>query len=228
MATYGSETISSEYGQSSIHRDKGWIIPLQAFGCGCQAADTNSLSGFVCAIFSLSMSVVPALYVLLSCYLHVVHLRLRECKVQGPSMLPTMNVSNEIVMEDTLSPRLSSSWINRGHLVSLLSPLEPTRPVCKRVIGLPGDTICVYPDKASMYRSAALSGGKDYERQNDVPVEKEPQHVIVPEGHIWISGDNIPFSRDSSVYGPVPIALVRGKIFARVRPHDRNHISALI
>lgn len=38
----------------------------------------------------------------------------------------------------------------------------------------------------------------------------------VPEGHCWMGGDNIPESIDSKVYGPVPLALIRGKILARV------------
>jgi mitochondrial inner membrane protease subunit 1 len=132
-------------------------------------------------------------------------------------MLPTMRMSGEVVIEDTLSRRLSPPRINRGDLVSLLSPLEPTKTICKRVIGLPGDTICVHPDKVRMYRNAGFSEREEAERESDVPREKEPHHVLVPEGHIWISGDNIANSRDSSAFGPVPIALVRGKILARVR-----------
>ena len=33
----------------------------------------------------------------------------------------------------------------------------------------------------------------------------------VPEGHCWVLGDNLTESRDSRVYGPIPLALVRGK-----------------
>ncbi|KAF8504229.1 peptidase S24/S26A/S26B/S26C [Gautieria morchelliformis] len=140
--------------------------------------------------------------------------------VQGPSMLPTMHVSGDLVLEDTLSRRLSPPRINRGDLVTLLSPLEPTRTVCKRVIGLPGDTVCVHPDKAIQFRRP--TSGKESDREGDgTPAQHEPeelQHVLVPEGHIWISGDNLANSRDSRVYGPIPIALVRGRIVARLYP----------
>ncbi|PBP15344.1 signal peptidase [Diplocarpon rosae] len=40
----------------------------------------------------------------------------------------------------------------------------------------------------------------------------------VPEGHCWVVGDNLPYSRDSRHYGPFPIALVRGKVIAKVFP----------
>ncbi|KAF8523584.1 hypothetical protein JB92DRAFT_2704994, partial [Gautieria morchelliformis] len=74
-----------------------------------------------------------------------------------------------------------------GYLVILLSPLEPTRTVCKRVIDLPGDTICVHPDKAIQFRR---------------PTSRK--HVVVPEAHVWTSGDNMANSRDSRVDSPIP------------------------
>lgn len=40
--------------------------------------------------------------------------------------------------------------------------------------------------------------------------------VQVPEGHCWIVGDNLVWSRDSRIFGPVPLALVTGKVLAKV------------
>jgi inner membrane protease subunit 1 len=40
----------------------------------------------------------------------------------------------------------------------------------------------------------------------------------VPEGHVFLAGDNLPWSRDSRNYGPVPMGLINGKIVARVWP----------
>ena len=40
----------------------------------------------------------------------------------------------------------------------------------------------------------------------------------VPDGHCWVLGDNLPESRDSRFYGPVPLALVKGKVIAKVLP----------
>lgn len=37
----------------------------------------------------------------------------------------------------------------------------------------------------------------------------------VPEGHVWVAGDNLPWSRDSRMYGPVPLGLVKGKLIAK-------------
>ena len=40
----------------------------------------------------------------------------------------------------------------------------------------------------------------------------------MPEGHCWLLGDNLQESRDSRTYGPLPMALVRGKVIARIWP----------
>lgn len=38
----------------------------------------------------------------------------------------------------------------------------------------------------------------------------------VPQGHVWLQGDNVVNSTDSRNYGPVPAALVKGKVVYRV------------
>lgn len=42
--------------------------------------------------------------------------------------------------------------------------------------------------------------------------------VVIPEGYIWVEGDNHSLSKDSNTYGPVPAALVFGKAVAIVFP----------
>lgn len=43
----------------------------------------------------------------------------------------------------------------------------------------------------------------------------------VPPGHVYLGGDNLPWSRDSRSFGPVPLGLVNGKVVARVWPWDK-------
>jgi inner membrane protease subunit 1 len=111
-------------------------------------------------------------------------------------MLPTIAEAGEAVIENRLSFRLNPGCLNRGDLVTFESPLAPGRLVCKRLLGLPGDIICVDP-----------TGSK----------APSSEHVVIPKGHIWLMGDNADLSRDSRDYGPVPLTLVRGTLWARVR-----------
>lgn len=110
-------------------------------------------------------------------------------------MEPTIGDRGECVIEDRLSYTLFGRPIARGDLVTLRSPLDPYRMVCKRVLGLAGDVVCV--DPTGQFAPST-------------------EHVIVPRGHIWISGDNAAMSRDSRTYGPVSVGLITGKIYARV------------
>jgi inner membrane protease subunit 1 len=135
----------------------------------------------------------------------------------GASMYPTLSHTGTFVLHSALSLRLSP--LERGNLVTAVSPLDPAHQVLKRVIGLPGDNICVDP-----------SGER----------KKKEEWCRVPKGHVWLcvfvphsvvvmwkswltvfsanrAGDNTSNSTDSRDYGPVPLALVRGKIVARVR-----------
>ena len=116
-------------------------------------------------------------------------------KMAGPSMEPTLADSGEWVVENRLSYNLFPNSIARGDLVTLRSPLDPYRIVCKRVLGLAGDVICVDPT------------GR---------LAPSTEHVIIPKGHVWISGDNAAMSRDSRMYGPVSVGLITGKLSARV------------
>jgi inner membrane protease subunit 1 len=122
--------------------------------------------------------------------------------MEGPSMLPTLATSGELVVEDIISHILFPSNISRGDLITFRSPLFHYRVVCKRVIGLPGDLICVDPSGLSVAST---------------------EHIIVPDGHVWVAGDNAAVSIDSRTYGPISQTLIRGKLVARIWPwRDRT------
>ncbi|KAI7906732.1 peptidase S24/S26A/S26B/S26C, partial [Cokeromyces recurvatus] len=107
----------------------------------------------------------------------------------GPSMLPNFSMSGLVAFE-SISQRFRDLEI--GDVVICKSPLKPGRAVLKRVIGLPGDNIC------------------------EDPTAKDRKYITVPQGHIWLGGDNISNSTDSRDYGPVPLGLLKGRVFAKV------------
>jgi signal peptidase I len=82
----------------------------------------------------------------------------------------------------------------------------------KRVIGLPGDTL--ESQGGFMYRN---------EEKLEEPYIKEKmaesiEPVLVPEGHIYVMGDNRNRSKDSRHIGPVPLSNVQGRVVLRIFP----------
>ncbi|KAL2141080.1 hypothetical protein VTI28DRAFT_2878 [Corynascus sepedonium] len=113
----------------------------------------------------------------------------------GPSMLPTFEVLGEWLLVSKL--HRFGRGVAVGDVVAYNIPINDEVGV-KRVLGLPGDYVLMdTPDDGG-----AGSGSM----------------IQVPKGHCWIVGDNLVASRDSRYFGPVPLALIRGKVIATVRP----------
>ncbi|EJU00528.1 LexA/Signal peptidase [Dacryopinax primogenitus] len=125
----------------------------------------------------------------------------------GASMLPTMRCEPTLALALMYPSLLRPPSLKLGDLVVARSPTHPRKEVCKRVIGLPGDTVCVDP-------IGAVRGHGGWE---DAKGGKE--HVVVPRGHVWLAGDNMSASVDSRMFGPVSLGLVRGKIVFRIWPN---------
>ena len=88
-----------------------------------------------------------------------------------------------------------TSGLQRGDVVILHHPSKQAT-ICKRIIGMPGDTI------------VRTDGGSS-----------ESNHrVKVSPGHLWIEGDNTLQSHDSRAYGAVPASLIIGKVVCRLWP----------
>lgn len=109
-----------------------------------------------------------------------------------------------------------------------LRPETSEQHLVKRIIGLPGDHVvcCDSGDKITI-NGAALA--ESYVNPAEVPAAK-PFNVIVPEGKIWVMGDNRNHSADSRFHtntdgGFIDIADVVGKAEAIIWPP--NHITIL-
>eukprot|EP00898_Chlorokybus_atmophyticus_P008899 jgi/Chlat1/900/Chrsp107S01348 len=107
----------------------------------------------------------------------------------GPSMLPTFNAAGDLVLIDRVAPRLNR--LSPGDVVVARSPWNPTDVLLKRLLAKEGDRILVEP------RGQA------------------PRRITIPKGHVWLQGDNKLNSTDSRDYGPVPYALIDGRVMLR-------------
>ncbi|XP_070611618.1 mitochondrial inner membrane protease subunit 2 isoform X1 [Erythrolamprus reginae] len=103
-------------------------------------------------------------------------------RVEGTSMQPSLNPVEQQVSDIVLLNHwtIQNYKVERGDIVSLVSPRNPEQKIVKRVIALEGDII-----KTIAYKQ---------------------KYVKIPHGHIWVEGDHHGHSFDSNAFGPVTFA----------------------
>lgn len=164
-------------------------------------ADTNpspSGDGFHWKRFLLDLLETLALAVLLFFGINMVSARVR---VDGESMMPTLQ-NGEFILVSKLSYQFKP--VEQGDIIVFHFPSDPTQELIKRVIGLPGDFIQI---------------GNGVVRVNGVSLS-EPYIAAspgydgewnVPEGQLFVLGDNRNDSSDSHSWGYLPIEKIVGK-----------------
>jgi signal peptidase I len=148
--------------------------------------------------FLLDLLETVGLAVILFLVINALSARVR---VDGSSMLPTLHDSEFVLVNklayDTGSP-------TRGDIIVFQSTTAKDLDLIKRIIGLPGDHIVIGNDKVSVngqtlnepYTAAAPNYSGDWH---------------VPNGYLFVLGDNRNDSSDSHVWGFLPIQNVIGK-----------------
>ncbi len=150
--------------------------------------------------------------------------------IPSGSMEPTLQVGDRIVV-DKLSYHLHG--VDRGNIIVFSTPPNedcagpPVADLVKRVIGLPGETI-------------SLAGGRVYIGGHLLPEPWLPeaartetfpgppgepyslrQPYRIPQGDVYVMGDNRKYSCDSRYWGPVPESTIVGKMDLRIWPLSR-------
>lgn len=182
------------------------------------------------------------------CLAHMVNQHMFEVRLcRGASMLPTLSLTGDLIVYARLpflrwlsrlpfaseelrerypmvTPGLPSAkqdpsaglGLRIGDVVVSTSPTHPAKTVCKRVLGLPGDVVLV--DPRDMAEDAMVTHAHADPTIQALVALQTARTVKVPPGHVWLTGDNLGNSTDSRQYGPVPMALIKGRVLARVYP----------
>jgi signal peptidase I len=138
--------------------------------------------------------------------------------VDGMSMYSTLD-NGDRVFVNKLSYRLHDP--NRGDVVVLHQFSGATeRDLIKRVIALPGETI-------EIRSCQVFIDGRLLEEPYLDPAVVMPGNcggdfapVTVPEGHVFVMGDNRTGSQDSRALGPIPEKDLVGRAFVVFWPYD--------
>ncbi|GAA0331676.1 signal peptidase I [Bacillus carboniphilus] len=143
--------------------------------------------------------------------------------VDGYSMMPTLNDQDRMIVN-----KFSYQFGKPDRFDIIVFKAPEGKDYIKRVIGLPGDTV--------EYRNDVLYiNGDPYEEpyldtyKQDViggtltesfTLEDVIGRETVPEGHVFVMGDNRRLSKDSRHIGPVPFEDILGKTSLVYWPFD--------
>ena len=125
-----------------------------------------------------------------------------------PNEIPFINVK---LFDDIV---LFSSVPERGDIIVFKFPKDETRDFIKRVIALPGDLLEVRRQKVFInnkpYEDARA---RHTESPSDSPLVPRDDFgpILIPEGHVFVMGDNRENSQDSRYWGYLDVNKIRGK-----------------
>lgn len=94
------------------------------------------------------------------------------------------------------------------------------RSYIKRIIALPGEHIYI-SEEGDVYINDELLKEKYLVEGLKTPRMGDVYDVVVPEGYVFVMGDNREGSKDSRVFGAIPIDKVEGKVVIRIWPLNK-------
>lgn len=131
------------------------------------------------------------------------------------SMIPTIQIG-ERVLANRFEYRFSDP--EPGEIVVLADPTGTADNLLKRVIAVGGQEVDI--ENGAVYVDGlALDEPYTYGAPSEPGTVMLP--IVIPEGYIWVMGDNRTNSTDSRFFGPQPVANVKGHAFLRIWPLDR-------
>jgi signal peptidase I len=141
-------------------------------------------------------------------------------RVVGSSMYPSLH-DGDLLIASKVDYRIHP--IERGDVVILRDPADPSRDFIKRVVGLPGDRIQIR-DHHVLVNGDSLREPyvhTPWVQTGDWPGPTPNSVDVVPSGSYFVLGDNRDHSSDSRVFGRVPQDEIDGKAVIRFWPFQR-------
>ncbi len=151
-------------------------------------------------------------------------------EVDGPSMQTTLENHDRLIVwkvPKTIASLSGKHYIpGRGDIIVFdrhdAGSLGGDRQLIKRVIALPGERVVVKQGKVTVYNKSNPGGinpdtghpGIDKETQGSVD-------LTVPEGQVFVMGDNRDNSLDSRIFGPVDSSNIVGRLSLRIFPFNK-------
>ena len=147
-------------------------------------------------------------------------------KIPSGSMKDTLLIGDHILVNKFIygvkAPFFKKTIIpikdpKRGDIIVFEFPEDPSKDFIKRVIGLPGDVVEIRNKKLVVNGKTVKDSHSIHKDPKIFPARMQPRDnlgpITVPEGKLFVMGDNRDFSYDSRFWGFVDLLAVKGKAF---------------
>lgn len=149
---------------------------------------------------------------------------LRTYRMAARSMMPALGKGDCVLVK--LRPYARDSP-QRGDIIVFPYPGDKSKPYLKRIIGLPGEQLEI-KDKAVFINGRGIDdpwGVVDrHMPPQTVPMRDNYGPITIPDGTVFVMGDNRDFSHDSRFWGCVEIKDISGKALFIYWSEDPNRI----
>lgn len=130
--------------------------------------------------------------------------------IPSESMVPTLQVGDRIVVN-----KVTDDY-DRGNIVVFNKPdswQAAHAVLIKRIIGMPGETLEIRDNTVFIDGEELV---EPYLAEGATMADYGP--FVIPDGQVFVMGDNRTFSSDSRENGPVPLSDVVGRAALRIWP----------
>jgi signal peptidase I len=158
-------------------------------------------------------------------------------KIPSGSMLPTLQIGDHLLVNKFLYgiriPIVGKRILplrapQRDDVIVFVYPQDPSKDFIKRVKGLPGETIEIR-NKVLYVNGQAIADDNAFYEKTPERMARAPRDdfgpFLVPEGTVFVMGDNRDHSHDSRFWGTVPIDDILGKAFVLYWSWDSKEFS---
>ena len=149
-----------------------------------------------------------------------------------PYEIPSGSMETTIMTGDMVFSEKVSYYMRQpaaGDIVTFNDPTTPSRTLIKRVIAVGGQTVNLVDGKVVVdgvtLEEDYTHGAVSYPLSSSAEGVTVNYPYTVPEGYVWVMGDNRTNSQDSRYFGAIPVSSITGR--ANLIYWPLNHIGFL-